>query len=348
MKNKFLKNILQIIFIFFIYTCIVIVVDPFFQYHKPNKYLKYNLNSIIGNTERYLNGGIIKQYSYNAVILGSSMTEKFKKSQFDNLFQVEAIKTPAAGATYYETRKLIENILNRNKKIKVIFRSIDLEYLNENKTKENNFTPQYLYDNKLWNDYMYIFDIKTFEQLIKILFNTLINNPQIINLDYYPKGSDIRGKKGELKRLMKLKNNKIIYNHRNLDLKELEENIEENLIKIAKKNPQIKFIYFIPPYSILYWNNLKRTDKLPEKILSIQILLSKLVEVKNIEVYSFCNDFETICNLDNYNDSLHYIGEINDKIIDEIYKGNYKITKENYNNHLKEIENYHNKVRITK
>ena len=42
--------------------------------------------------ERYLNDGIIKTYDYDAAIVGTSMMQNFKASQFDRLFGTKSIK----------------------------------------------------------------------------------------------------------------------------------------------------------------------------------------------------------------------------------------------------------------
>lgn len=98
-------NFKKWIFIFFTETCIItfilaainVIVDPFFHYHKPLPGLFYILNN-----ERYQNNGILKHFDYDAIITGTSMTENFKTSEFDKLFNVNSIKIPFSGATFKE------------------------------------------------------------------------------------------------------------------------------------------------------------------------------------------------------------------------------------------------------
>lgn len=59
-----------------------VVLDPFFHYHKALEGVQYPLND---GMERYLNDGIIKTYDYDAAIVGTSMMQNFKTSQFDSL-----------------------------------------------------------------------------------------------------------------------------------------------------------------------------------------------------------------------------------------------------------------------
>ena len=70
-------------------------VDPYFHYHAPLSFLEYPLNN-----QRYQNDGIVRNFDYDAIITGTSMTENFKTTEFDNLFNVNSIKVPFSGATY--------------------------------------------------------------------------------------------------------------------------------------------------------------------------------------------------------------------------------------------------------
>ena len=61
------------------------VIDPFFHYHAPLDGLQYPIDN-----QRYQNDGIVKHFSYDALITGTSMTENFKTSEFDTLFGVNS------------------------------------------------------------------------------------------------------------------------------------------------------------------------------------------------------------------------------------------------------------------
>lgn len=117
-EKKFFKiNIFGIILILFLTTVTMIMIDPYFHYHKPLSFLSYRL----GN-QRYINNGIIKNFDYNAIITGTSMTENFKNSQFDKLFMVNSIKIPFSGGSYKEINDNVEVALKNNKNIKCILK----------------------------------------------------------------------------------------------------------------------------------------------------------------------------------------------------------------------------------
>ena len=82
---------------------ITVFIDPYFHYHKPIPAFYYELRQ-----ERYCNNGILRQFDYDAFIVGTSMTENFKTSEYDKLFDVQSVKVPLQGATYKEVNDYIE------------------------------------------------------------------------------------------------------------------------------------------------------------------------------------------------------------------------------------------------
>ena len=87
--------------IFFLVAMIIIggfvyVIDPYFHYHKPFfSYFKLD-------NQRYQNDGIAKNFDYDAIITGTSMTENFKTSEFDELFNVKSVKMSFSGGSFKE------------------------------------------------------------------------------------------------------------------------------------------------------------------------------------------------------------------------------------------------------
>ena len=51
------------------------LVDPYFLFHKPISGISYQMDN-----ERYQNYGIARTFDYDAVIVGTSMSENFKPS----------------------------------------------------------------------------------------------------------------------------------------------------------------------------------------------------------------------------------------------------------------------------
>ena len=73
-----------------------------------------------------------------------------------------------------------------------------------------------------------------------------------------------------------------------------------------------------------------------------QLSIEELLKAPNIKLYSFCNNFELVCDLDNYKDQAHYGEWVNSWILEWIKSGEWRLTKDNYLEYLREIRNFYN------
>ena len=66
----------------------VSIIDPFEVYHKATAFIP----PITNGTQLYSNAGIAKNYAYDSVVIGSSMTENFRPSQLNRLVGGQFVK----------------------------------------------------------------------------------------------------------------------------------------------------------------------------------------------------------------------------------------------------------------
>ena len=120
-------------------------------------------------------------------------------------------------------------------------------------------------------------------------------------------------------------------------------NIDKNVISTIMDNPNITFYIFIPPYSICWWDSLNQygVDVLKRRIDMEKATLEKLLEYENVRLFSFSNNFELTCNLDNYVDEAHYTSEVCSKILLWMKAEEFELTKENYNTYIDEITDFY-------
>ena len=62
-----------------------------------------------------------------------------------------------------------------------------------------------------------------------------------------------------------------------------------------------------------------------------------MLEADNIQLYSFYTDYDTITDLEQYRDTVHYFGNINSLILQRMRDGEYRLTKDNYQAHWQEV-----------
>ena len=99
----------------------VYYIDPFFQYHKPNKNMSYVLDT---NSFAYINPGIAKNFEYDTVITGSSMSRAIEPSYVNDVLGGKTVKLSMAEARGKDLSELFE-VLEKQSNVKKIVMSLD-------------------------------------------------------------------------------------------------------------------------------------------------------------------------------------------------------------------------------
>lgn len=325
-KKWFWTTVLMAVFALSVILILMVVVDPYFHFHGPAKGISYRLYS-----ERYMNNGIAKHFEYDAVITGSSMNQNFKTSQMDQLFGTKAIKIPFSGAGFEEIKQNLEVALNSENDVKYVLWGLDYNGLNRDYDWQGyDEYPEYLYDNNPWNDTSYVFN-KTilFEGLLNTFFWNL-SGEDSTTFDEYSTWEGGRGWESISKTYRRREEIIPMETITEEEIERVNENITENIVKLAKAYPDTEFILFYTPYSALYWESIYRKGWLEKQLEMEQIATSLMLECDNIRLYNFCRETQITDNIDYYRDKEHYVAEINDVIMQWIVDGNGLVTKDNY------------------
>ena len=314
------------------------VIDPFFHYHAPLESLEYPIHN-----QRYQNDGIVRHFSYDALITGTSMTENFKTSEFDTLFDCESIKVCYSGGTYEEITANVQKALERNPGIRYVVYGIEEWFLYAGKDLilADGEYPTYLYDENLFNDVQYLLNKEILcANTIEVLDYTRKGNKTTSFDDYssweFPTGREV---------LLESYNRPEIAAEPSVFTPELADtlraNLETNLLALAKAYPDTQFLLFFPPYSILNWDAHQQEGILDMHIDAMTLASEILTQADNIHLFSFYTDYETCTNLDNYRDIVHYHSGINSELLRRMHADEYRLTKENYKQHWEEVREFY-------
>lgn len=343
MKNKVYLaiSIIGTILLLVFFAGVNIYVDPLFHYHGATTGLQYPLYN-----ERYMNDGITRNFMYDSIITGTSMTENFKTSLWDSLFDTNSIKVPFSGGTYKEINGLLDRAFKRNDYIKMVLCSLDLNMLIEDKdSMDYEDYPEYLYDDNIFNDVNYVLNKDIFFTFTEYVFTFNKLGGNSTDFDTYKNWNGLYEYNEEVMRANHIRGEK---REKGVKLTEeesamIKENLDQNVISLVKEHPETQFYFFIPPYSICYWDDLYRKGEINKIIEAQRVEIELLLPYKNIHLYSFFDNEKIICNLNLYRDSLHYNQEVSDMIMESIYYGAGQITGSNYEEYLNVIEEFYTK-----
>lgn len=317
-------------------SSVTIIIDPFFHYHEPLKQLQYSIDN-----ERYQNDGITRHFQYDAIITGSSMTDNFKTSEADELFQANFIKIPFSGAFYKEINDRLERAIRSNADIRIVIRGLDASYMAVDKDRYVYETyPQYLYDDNIFNDVHYFMNKDVFFNYALRTLDYTRNGGRTTSFDEYSNWNSysVFGKEAVDSLYQRSEKSTDIKKWQSGDEETLEKNIEQNVIALVKANPDITFYFFIPPYSIYNWDAWNQSGELQYQLSAQRKTIEMLVQYDNIKLFSFYNNIELVCDLSHYKDTVHYSEDVNSMILNWMITGEYQLTKDNYLDYCTEVE----------
>jgi hypothetical protein len=317
----------------FLTATIVFLVDPYQHYRKATFYKPYSLD------QRHMVWGLLKNYEYDSVLIGTSMTGNFRKDYVDNDLNLNILRVPFDALSAYETNLLIQKSVE-NKKLTTVVYGLDFFSFKGKKTRHGgNSLPTYLMNNIFTDDYKYLLNIDTFfKDSVKIfLSNYLGIKKERIDFNIFWNW-DFEQKFNKELYIERYNDNLKINSKNEYTINDLKKSFDYNISSHYKKNKEIEFIVFLPPYSILFWKSLEYKNYLKDILEFREYVLRQSIKHKNVKIYDLQIAKDITNNLDNYIDSIHYSGDINRWIIKQIKKDNYLVTKENFNKHLARLK----------
>ena len=333
------------------YSCIILLVtslvaiggcvfwaDPFFHYRKPREYFFYQLEE-----QRYQNDGITKNFDYDAIITGTSMTENFSASEFDSFFGTNSIKVPFSGATYREIEENLGVSYESGHSPKYVLRGLDYTLLVRDKDDlrlDMGEYPDYLTNKNPIDDVKYLLNrdaiiTYTIPMIFKFIKGEEGGHTSFDAYSYtasqatYSREMALLGRESFAD---PAKINEVTPKEEQM----VKENINANVLSIAKEHPETTFLYFFPPYSMVYFGGLKQDGDLEKELAYKREAINMMLECDNIHIYSFTMETDITADLDRYRDQAHYDENVSSWIIEKIAEAeigdvasSYRITKEN-------------------
>lgn len=313
-----------------------IVIDPYFHYHAPLENLEYPIDN-----QRYQNNGMLKNFSYDAIIIGTSMTLNFNSEEFDELFGVDSLHVSFLGGSYKELDNNLRAGLKTHPDVKCVLRGVDLTFLDKDKDYmkyELSYYPEYLYDENIFNDVSYVLNKEVFDLSWKVLeYTELVRNGSIKSKE---ENTSVYSKESVLNSFERMEPAEEVVLFTEEDRKRVWENVHQNITSTIQSYPEVTFYLFITPYSICYWDEICREGKLDYMMETERTAIEELLQYENVRLFSFADNTDLICNLDNYCDQGHYSPQINSKMLHWIEAGEYELTQDNYVEHLERLRSF--------
>jgi hypothetical protein len=287
-------------------------VDPL-RFYRDSTFPEYS------SEERFQNPGLARNKPYNALILGTSMSQNFIPDKFDQLFGKNSLLLTISAGTSYEQRLTLELALEKGKPELVLWELHPKAYLAVDGVlaKESDF-PTYMYDADWLNDIFYLFNFsnsaKALVDLKAYLFEEKPDHRDSWKkLNYW--GDEARyGCPHLLREQIKKRGLPNLAQDRTVPRQDIVRAIETNLVNVIDAHADTQFVLFIPPFSSLeYALAYRYTPELfKAQVFVREYVFSQLARRSNVLVYDFATNTEVTGNLGHYKDLTHYSPAINE------------------------------------
>ena len=293
----------------------VYVVDPFEHYRESAILPLYD-------QESYNNPGIVRNYAYDAVILGTSMVEMSNPSVIDDCFGVQSVKLPMRGSHTAQMGWQLTHVLEKKPDLKLAILAVDAySLMGPPNDREEIF--DYMWNDNPLDDVNYLFNRDVlFVRVPRTLKN--IGKPLDTKRDDMFKWVDVVFSEEEVLKTISFSPQGEMQ-PADSRIERSTENIQKHLIPSIEAHPETNFKIYMPPYSAGYWYQMTRGGLSEQQFRSRKLVCELLLDYPNVEIYDFSSRVEWISDLDNYFDYSHHSSEISDALMRAMAAGENRV-----------------------
>ena len=336
-KKLSIAALVAIALLLAIWAGAVYIIDPYLHYHEP----WLGLQAQRTDDSRYENYGLAKYLEYDSVMLGTSVTQDAKASEFNALFDANALRVKFAGSYFKELGDFLKYAYEHHDgEIEKVFWVLDITHvLTAADTVGHTDNPEYLYDDSFWNDSKYLLNKDVAPDLVRSLFNV---SP--IDFDHQvwadPTGWETLVQVYGPNRPAQQEEKEFSEELR----AQVMENYETNILSIVREHPETEFMFVIPPGNAFFWDYVCRNGEYTCYMDALEMVMQEMLTLPNVQVYAFVDDPDKTMELDRFKDRVHFDPAMMSEIIADVAAGEGRITAENIGVRMEEMRAYWQKV----
>jgi len=311
-------------------------VDPFQFFHKPVLYRP----AYFPGFQRYQNVGLARNYHYDTVIIGSSVTENFYPSHVNRALHVNALKLSISGSTAHEQALILDQAIATGQ-VKNVLWAIEpssFSFGPKGVRDDQAPFPYYMYRWPRALNIEYLLAVETIRNALVVLkghgehdLETLETWDRRLGFSAF---HVLRAWNGRCEHFTRKFTAAALPGPPSL--RAMEQSIEDNLIRVIRDNPRVNFWLFFPPYSILAYipgDSAQLTAQIPFE----RTVMQRLAPFPTVRVFDFQLAAEVTHDLANYTDPVHYDRPINEWIVHSIASDRFRVTADQVEPNLAQL-----------
>ncbi len=325
-KNIYRKYLSVFFSVFAVLSVILVAVnwwiDPL-QFYRRAAYPPY-----LSGQKRFQNPGLAKHYDYNAVVIGTSLSENFRAKLIKEKLGFDSINFSMQGASAHEQSLMLQLALQTGK-VKNVVWDVQYEYLRGDPKWVANYDgtfPYYFYDNNPFNEiHNYLLNIDTTKSSLKILLKRIgLHTYQSQDLEMlYTWDTKKKFGKASVRKAWEratILRPALRKQSSEFALANLNANFDIHFLSLIKKHPEVTFYLYFPPFTPGYYVNLIAVSPVifENMLENKKYIFSQVRDLKNVEIYDFQTLPGMILNVENFCDAMHFNPAVSEYIIDSM------------------------------
>lgn len=303
---------------------LVYVVDPF-QHYRAMTLMTPVVDSKL---QAYYNVGMARNYDYDTLLVGSSVTENTSTKLVEELFGGTAINLPFSGGTLPAFARMLDAAFE-TRQLSRVFICLDNFAVAGEPEETNMDIPNYLYDHNPLTDVYYLLSWDSITKVVELIqYNRQADTPDQLDLDklyYWGDQTTFNARRTLL--------SFGTYNGEFMDpfptegkVWQMTENINRYLRPYIEAHPETEFYLYFPPYSSLQWYSERVNGMLDRQLFYRSFYTEQLLAFQNVKLFDFQANVEWVEDLEQYKDMAHYAPWINDAMIEAMAADDFLIT----------------------
>lgn len=281
--------------------------------------------------EAWRMAGLVRTYPYRGIILGTSVSQNFYMAEASAVLGMPILNATMAGSTPREQAALARLALQRPTTQLVLWEMhVSSFQLPADETRTGYF-PQHLYDDNPLTDLEYYFSLQAW--LDATAKQTAHRVDQTVRLDPINKWGERLDFGPSV--IAETYCERLDRQPPPIDEEALRRNLRANVVPAATSRPDVRFVLFIPAYSVFM--HLEQGGRSDEIERAARIILEETSGLPNVEVFDFLGIGEIIGDPNIYRDDMHYHPKINSQILRHIAQSRFKVDLATIDGHEEEL-----------
>lgn len=269
--------------------------DPFHYYHSPE-------GSDFSENARWQNPGMIRNYDYDSVIVGTSRFENFKPSMFIP-YGWKILKATAPGSMANEQLDTVSLVLDQGRAKRIVLEMSHVSYTATARRSGSEF-PSFLYRTSPETPFQYLL---SFDLFLRAIFPTRRTQSTLEEL--YVWWPNYKNQFSEQQLIDKLID-RCEQPTEQKGIKPPTEDYLDRLESLIVSNPGVSFIAVFTPLSAIALGVEPASDQLPDPLsdrLEFRLDIADLAKkYENMILYDYATQSELVTELSRYKDPAHF------------------------------------------